>query len=208
VLNLSFSPDGKKLLSGSEDTTATVWDLTGELREPTARKPLTAAELEKLWTTLCEDDAAKAYHAMQRLAGSPKDAVSDLSQRVKAIPRVPEKVLARWIADLDNADFKTREHATEELDKLGEAALLAYDAALAGTPSAEARLRLETLKKKHSLLRTPSTEQLRIMRALEVLEMCGPESRKLLTTLADGAPGAYVTEQARNALLRQDRTAK
>jgi hypothetical protein len=208
VLTLSFSPDGKKLLSGSEDTTATVWDLTGELREPAPRKPLTVAELEKLWATLAEGDAPKAYSALQKLAASPREAVPYLSERIKPTPRVSEKDLARWIADLDNEDFKTREHAGEELDKLGEAALNAYDAALARNPSAEARLRLVALRTKHSPLRIPSTERLRIMRALEALERCGPESRKFLATLADGAPGAYVTEQARNALLRQDSTAK
>jgi hypothetical protein len=47
-----------------------------------------------------------------------------------------------------------------------------------------------------------------MMRALEALERCGPESRKLLTVLADGAPGAYVTEQARGALHRQGSPAK
>ena len=208
VLNLSFSPDGQKLLSGSEDTTATVWDLTGQFRDHNPTKPLNAADLDKLWTALSESDAANAYLAMQRLAGSPKDAVPFLSQRIKPLPRVPEKELARWIADLDNEDFKTRERATAELDKLGEAALVAYDAALAGNPSAEARQRLAALKSKHNLLRTPSTDRLRLMRALEALERCGPESRKLLTALADGAPGAYVTEQARGALQRQGTFAK
>jgi WD40 repeat protein len=208
VLNLTFSPDGQRLLSGSEDTTATVWDLTGRFRDQNPTGPLNAADLDTLWMTLSEADAASAYRAVQRLAGSPKDAVPFLSQRIKPLPRVSEKELARYIADLDDEDFTTRERATEELDKLGEAALLAYDRAMAGNPSAESGKRLAALRSKYNPLRTPSNDRLRLMRALEALERCGPESRKLLTALADGAPGVYVTEQARGALQRHGAVAK
>src|SRR5262249_34869527 len=99
-------------------------------------------------------------------------------------------------------DFATRERAAGQLDKLGEAALGAYEAALAGNPSPEVRRRLESLKEKHDTWRTPSPDRLRIKRALEVLEMCGTGAHDMLETLAKGAPGAYVTEQAKGALRR------
>src|SRR5262249_17258870 len=99
-------------------------------------------------------------------------------------------------------DFATRERAAKELDKLGEGALGAYEAALAGTPSPEVRRRLESLMEKHDPWRMPSPDRLRIMRALEVLELCGTEARDHLATLAKGAPGADVTEQAKRALRR------
>jgi dipeptidyl aminopeptidase/acylaminoacyl peptidase len=202
VQTLTFSPDGKKLLSGSADTTATVWDVTGRLREPNVGTPLTTARLDVLWATLAEDDPANAYHAMQTLAGSPREALPYLSRHLKPVPPVPAKELARWIADLDSADFETRERATKKLDKLGEAVFGVYDAALAGNVSLEKRRRLESLKTKHDPLRPPSAERLRVLRALEVLGMCGAEARELLTALAQGAPGATVTEQTKSALQR------
>jgi RNA polymerase sigma factor (sigma-70 family) len=205
VQTLTFSPDGKKLLSGSEDTTATVWDVTGRLSEPNLGTPLTAARLDALWAALSSEDAAKAFRAVQTLAGSPREALPYLSQRIRPVPRAPEKEIARLITDLDSEDFETRERAAKELDRLGEAALGTYDAALAADPSAEVRRRLESLKDKHDPWRAPSAERLRTLRALEALELCGTEALGLLTTLAEGAPGAYLTEQAKGALRRLPR---
>ena len=49
----------------------------------------------------------------------------------------------------------------------------------------------------------PSPEQLRVIRALEALERCGTaEARAVLSALAKGAEGAYVTEEAQAALRR------
>jgi hypothetical protein len=121
------------------------------------------------------------------------------------LPRVPEKARAQLIADLDNNDFKTREKAARELDKLGEAALGAIHTTLAGNPSVEAQQRLASLRDKHRPWGVPSPERLRLMRALEVLELCGPDSHDLLSTLAESAPGALVTEQAKGALKRLSR---
>jgi len=46
----------------------------------------------------------------------------------------------------------------------------------------------------------PSPEQLRTLRAVAVLEQLGtPEARGLLDKLAQGAPGALVTEEAKAA---------
>jgi hypothetical protein len=56
-----------------------------------------------------------------------------------------EKDIARWIADLDSEKFATREKATHELEKLGEAAQPALRKAIEGHPNPEARKRLERL---------------------------------------------------------------
>src|SRR5262249_44331856 len=47
---LLFSRDGERLISGSADTTALLWDLTGRLHTPP--KPLRAAELDACWSGL------------------------------------------------------------------------------------------------------------------------------------------------------------
>jgi hypothetical protein len=56
-----------------------------------------------------------------------------------------EKDIARWVADLDSNQFATREKATHELEKLGEAAQPALRKALEDNPKPEARKRLERL---------------------------------------------------------------
>ena len=51
-----------------------------------------------------------------------------------------------------------------------------------------------------------SDEQVRIVRAIEVLEKLGTsDARQLLDTLAQGAPGALQTRQAQTALDRLKR---
>lgn len=56
-----------------------------------------------------------------------------------------ESQLARLIADLDHEDFQRREQANDELLALGEAARAPLARALAGTPSAELRLRADRI---------------------------------------------------------------
>jgi hypothetical protein len=181
-----------------------VWDLTGRLREAQPwGKPLTAADLKAIWTALASDDAPQAFRMMQKLVGSPKDAVAYLSQRLKPVAAADAKHVARLIADLGSSVFQTRERAAKELDQLGEGALAACRAALAGNLSEEVRRRLEAYTKKVTGL---APQRLRTIRALEALEMCGtPESRAVLAALADGAPDANLTLQARAALKRLPR---
>ena len=54
--------------------------------------------------------------------------------------------------------------------------------------------------------RAPTAEELRRLRAAEVLESVGtPEARDLLKKLAGGAPGAPLTRDAQGALRRLER---
>jgi hypothetical protein len=208
VLTLSFSPDGTMLLSGNDDTTAVVWDVTGRLREkPMGGKPLATADLDAIWNALAGDDAPKAFQGVQKLAGSPKDAGRYLHKRLEPVPAVEEEVILKLIKNLDSDRFNTRDRAARELDKLGESALGPCEDVLAGKPSVELRRRLEAFKNKLAEpWRNPPPEQLRIIRALEALEMCGTaEARAVLTRLARGARGAYLTKQAKAALDRRQR---
>jgi hypothetical protein len=97
-----------------------------------------------------------------------------------------------------------RDKATVELEKLGEAALHAMQKSLDSQPALETRRRLEQLIEKQLRERgSPSAERLRIGRALEVPEHIGsPDARQVLQTLAMGAPGAYLTREAKAALER------
>ncbi len=205
VVSLAFSLDGKMLISGSKDTTAFIWDLTGRLAGADKwGKALTDDELKKHWTTLASEDAAASYRAMQALASDPSHSLPYLRQRLHPVAAVEEKRLVRLIADLDSDRFDLRDKATVELEKIGEAALHAMQKALDSQPALETRRRLEQMIEKQERERgAPSGERLRIGRALEVLEHIGStEARQVLQTLATGAPGAFLTREAKAALER------
>jgi WD40 repeat protein len=203
--SLVFSADGKMLLSGSVDTTALVWDLTGRLTLGKKYGPaLSADDLESHWKTLATEDAEAAFRTIQVLASDPANSVPFLGMRLSAVALADEKRSQKWIADLDSDQFAVREKATSELEKLGPAALDAMRKAIEENPALETRRRLEPLIEKLEREEWPTSgEQLRTCRALEVLERAGtPEAKEVLTTLANGAPGARQTLEAKAALQR------
>src|SRR5262249_25436684 len=103
-----------------------------------------------------------------------------------------EKGLAVLIADLNSNQFSARENAEKELEKMGGVASGALRQALQARPSAEVRRRLEQLiDKQDREAVSPSPDQIRALRAIEVLELVGtPEAQQLLKSLAKGAPEA------------------
>jgi hypothetical protein len=117
---------------------------------------------------------------------------------------VDETRLARLITELGSDDFATRQSASEELAKLGEQAIPACRRALGGKSSLEMRRRLDDLlDKAQRAWWEASGERLRSLRAVEALELAGTkEAHELLETLAAGADGARLTEEAKAALRR------
>lgn len=61
------------------------------------------------------------------------------------LPKPPDPAVARWIADLDNDAFETRERASRELEKVLDAAVPALRKARDANPSAETRRRIDNL---------------------------------------------------------------
>jgi hypothetical protein len=200
IASLDFSPDGRRLLSGSSDTTALIWDLTG-LADDKGAKTLTPERLAALWDELADADAGKAWRAGWRLAADPAASVPFLQKRLRPA-EVDAKRMTELLAALDGDDFEAREQATRELARLGDLAGPAIRQALGGSPPPEARGRLEGLAAK---LDGPveDAEQARALRAVEALERIGtPEARRLLDELGQGAPGARLTRDAKAALDR------
>jgi len=203
ITALAFSPDSRRLITGSSDTTLLVWDV-GTLKPVPAAAvaELQGGDLETCWGDLRTSDGEKAYDAILKLAGSPRLAVPYLAERIKpATPADPSK-LKKLIVDLDSDDFTERASAAEELEKLGELAAPALQKALTGQATLEFRRRAEPMIAR--LIGGVLTgEQVRLVRALEVLERSGtPDARHLLESLAKGAPGALVTRKAQESLER------
>jgi RNA polymerase sigma factor (sigma-70 family) len=193
VHGLAFSGDGRRLASAGEDYTILVWDLTGGQSR---------ADLHACWRDLAGEDAAAAWRAVWALAAAPGLSVPFVKERLRPAVPVSAAKLNRLIADLDSDEFKVRDEATRELEKLGDLAASALRQALAGRTSPEARRRLEDLNR---LLEGAivTGEALRALRATAALEHAATaEARQLLEALAAGAEGARLTQEARAALGR------
>jgi hypothetical protein len=209
IHSLVFSPDGKSLISASLDSTALVWDLTGQPNRGAATAPLTDDQLHSLWQTLASDDAAEAARAIWSFALDPKRAVPFIEKALSELPKLRDA--PALISDLDSDQFAVREKAQKELEMLGKIAEPAVRQALARGPSLEVRRRLERLLEK---LKGPVTDRdiLQRCRAIEILEHIGTSTpgadatqlaaMDLLKKLAGGAPEARLTEEAKASLQR------
>jgi RNA polymerase sigma factor (sigma-70 family) len=192
LAGVAFAGDAKTLVSGGLDTTALVWDVTSLAH----RRRVRAQDLEALWGDLRGDDAERAYRAICTLAANPAPGVPFLDQRLRPA-RADGPQVRRLIGDLDSDRFPVREQAAKELRDLGLAAEPALRAALRGRPSAEVRRRLE------QLLGGLERERLQTLRALEALELIGlAKARAVLEALAQGAPEAWLTQEAKASLGR------
>jgi hypothetical protein len=198
---MAFSPDGRVAAVVGDDSTGLLWDVTA-LAGSARPKPvtLTKTQLETEWAALLADDAGRAYRAAVALAAAPGQAVPLLKDYLGKGRAPDAERVARLIADLDADDFATREQATEELTRLGDAAEGALRKALGGKLSAEQRRRVESVLAK---LGAPGDtgERLGQGRALELLERIGDEeARSVLKALTGGASDARLTQEAKAAL--------
>jgi WD40 repeat protein len=195
---IAFSPDGRRVASGSSDFTVLVWDLPAALGGEVVRP----ADPEQCWKDLADDDAKSANRAVWQLAKMPARSVPMLSERMRPVPRVAAGRISRLIADLDDDDFDVRARATAALHELGDVTEPALRKAVRESASEEVRRRAEDLLSKVAPP-VPPAEQLRLLRALAVLEEVGTaEARRLLQSLADGESEARLTQEARAALKR------
>ncbi len=207
--NLAFSPSGRLLASGSTDTTALLWDLTGRLRNgKLAEEKLSPNDFKALWEDLGLEDAQRAGRAIWKLVAGGSEAVAFLQTKVHPIASpVSNEAINHLVADLNSTDYAVRSKATTELIKLGELAEPALVESQKKRPSLEQRRRTDQLKKAILELRTkPSGDRLRAWRAVQILEQNGsPQARQLLETLSRGAAGALLTQEAQGALGRMVR---
>jgi hypothetical protein len=130
------------------------------------------------------------------LARSPTGA-GFLAKRLSSAAPMDGRRAARLIEDLDSDNFAKRERASQELAEHGEAAEPALRKARHGRPSLEVHRRLDRI------LEGLSCQWLRTQRAIEALELAGtPAAKRVLQSLAGGAPEARLTQEARAALKR------
>ncbi len=199
---LTFSADGRRMLSGGRDGTAIVWDTTLAGAAPKRGQPLTEADAEKRWEVISRS-SPEAFTALCELAGAPDRAMTLFRKHLKPAPEAPsDAVLDRIFTDLGSDEPATRERATKELAEYGESAVPGMRKRLEGEPTAEARARALAFLKSFEK-GTLSAVRLRQLRAVELLEGLGtPAARKFLAELAAGASGVPLTIDAAAALKR------
>jgi hypothetical protein len=201
VNGLALSRDGSVLASRSRDGTVLVWEISGAAGEPIK---LDRDELDKLWTALGSEDAVEADDALRSLVRAAEQAVPLLKEHLKPVSKEISQRIKKLIAELDSEDFEVREKASTELASIGSLAAAPLREALKKASSLEFKVRAEKLLAK---MEVPgmSHEQLRLLRAIEVLEWIGDKTaRDHLKLLGDGMPQSPITKEAKAALARLD----
>ncbi len=206
VTALAFAADGRTLVSAGFDSTMVVWDVAEAIGRRPDPATASAVEVTAAWKDLAAADAKAAFRAIRILSTAPGRSLPLLREHLRPVPIVAAKEIERWLAGLDSERFAERQRAAVELQKHADQAEAALRRFLAGQPTLEARHRAEQALAR---LQGPVTdpEQLRSLRALEVLEFIGTaEARDLLRKLAGGAPNARATREAAASLRRLNRS--
>ncbi|MFO0964748.1 MAG: WD40 repeat domain-containing protein [Gemmataceae bacterium] len=222
-MSVAFSPDGRTLLTGGGDCCIVMWPYDSFLKaEPIVPAPLPFGELQErldklklvrlghdrrlkkaaeAWPFLAGPDAADAYHAILSLAAHPKESVPLMKKELTALLAAP---VADLLTDLDSATPKRRADAQTALAKLGGLVEPRLRRHLAAAPGLEARAWLERhLALRESGAPSPHDEGLRVLRALEVLEMLGnDEARGVLQAIARQTAYPEMAQEARASLGR------
>ncbi|MCI0458831.1 MAG: WD40 repeat domain-containing protein [Gemmataceae bacterium] len=195
VDGVAFAPDGRALLSWGEDTTVLVWDLS-----PASTRPI-PPRLETLWADLGSADLGRVSRAITALIDDPDKAVPFLHTKLLATAAL-DREIARHIDSLGSASFARRQRAMRELERVAPWAEPALREALTKAPSPEAQRRLGQLLRHVEDCEEPlSAGEAQPLRALDVLaRLATPEAQRVLATLAEGPPAAWLTREARAAL--------
>ena len=120
IRTLVFSADSKRLVSGSSDTTALVWDLCSYPGANSRSKSLSSADFNRCWSDLASQDAGAAHHAICHLADAADDAILLMRERLHPTLEADPRVVASWIAELDKARLNSRRRRRKPITESGE----------------------------------------------------------------------------------------
>lgn len=191
VFDFAFSADGRRLAVSHQDTTVSVY-----AADRLEAKQIGQGNAAK-WA---DPDPKVGLAAVRAWAADPNSSVVELADQFR--PANAQNTAA-LIADLGNADFATRERATEALAKLGASVEQElHDAVLSPTPEVNNRAE-GLLKRLHPNDGRRSPDGLRAVRAVEALERRdSKESREVLAGWAEKRPDTVLGTEAKAALAR------
>lgn len=199
VSAVDFSPDGTQVVSSAGDGTALIWDLR-TLGAELPMESITGHE-NHLWNALADADAGRAYDAVWALSTRGDEAVAFLEQRLKPTPRPDEQHVRDLIRRLDDDNYEVRRNASRELRRMAHLVQEQLQEASHNHPSRETQQRCKVLLSATGSSLVSHPEELCALRAVAVLERIDtPQARRVLKTLSQGAPGSFLTEEAKTAL--------
>jgi hypothetical protein len=205
VPSLAVSSDGKLLAAAVGKVGVLLWDMeTLGQGPPPAR--FDKEQLLRWQRDLGSADAQLAYRAVTALSAAGEQTLPLLKENLRPVPVVKPERIRQLIADLNHDDFERREAASRELARLRPAAESALRKALAESPGAEARRRIEAILPAPDDWQVTDPDTLSAIRSTWVLQRIGtPAAKAILCDLASGAPEARLTRHARTSLALPNR---
>ncbi len=210
-LFVTWLPDGKRVAFIGNATKAEIRQQSvflfalpeGVLNPKSAQ--VDDAPPEKLWAELRTENELRLDRVVRALKSAPGPTLALVE---KQLPPVGKEALAQVqqrLVDLDDLLPKHRDEATRALQAVAHRFEPLLRARLEASALGEVRNRLRFILKKMDEEKTP-TALVGELRALAVVEgLATPEARELLRKLAEGAPKARITEEARAALGRLEK---
>lgn len=203
VPDLSFTPNGRRLVSASYDMTGLVWDTSFEaLAKP---RPLPSeTELERAWADLAKPDWERAGPAMASLAKASDKLISLVRSRIPRTdkPDIDAKAVGKLVEQLNDPVYAVRNRASAALARYGREALPLLRKFLGKFSSREQRKRLQMIIEQIGRSPVPS-DYLRNRRALALLEQaCTTAAQTELKRLSTGHPDTMLTRDAKSAVER------
>ncbi len=206
---VAFTADARTLLTSHRTGLCQSWDISKwTATEPPARDPpkIPGEPAADPWAALADADAKLAGREIARLVQDPDGTVKLLGDKLEPVRALDDKLIRRWIGDLGDPDFKTRDTASKALATVPDQAAAQLRAAAKSPASAEAARRIAALL---TIDPDAAPDTLRALRALEVLEHVGTSAaRKVVAKLAGGAATATITRHAAETLARMKAPAK
>ncbi len=202
VQSLELFPGGRTAFTALRDGTALTWDVA-RLPQKQLSDTFRKHDMEEWWAELADEDAARAYAAVWRLAEAPADLlIPFLRERLRPAERPSAGEWRKLIAALDHQEFRERAAAVRRLESFGLDVVEDLRAELKQAVSAEVRERLGQLIAKHATV-APDGKRLRVIRALAVLEEVNTiDARRLVAELSRGVATAPETRAAAATLNR------
>lgn len=162
-------------------------------------KPLAGRERDGLWDDLLGPDRRKAATALRQFLATAPDQVEYLRSRLPKPDGATAARVKQLVAAFGSDDFDTRQSATDELVKIGPAALPAvHEAAKSSDP--EVQYRAEQVLKRLGSDGPGYGPAGRILRVME--RAATPSARDLLAQLAAGEFGSEYVADAKAVLAR------